>query len=73
MREFIEIIFEYSIVEKNSVDSDEIKIGQKKIIEATRFRNWYGVVDHDGTNETNSYYSGFSNAFNKLQCFTNAS
>ena len=57
----IEIIFEYSIVEKNSVDSDEIKIGQKKIIEATRFRNWYGVVDHDnnGTNDTNSYYSGF--------------
>lgn len=49
-------------MEKKSVDiSDEIEIGQKKIIEATRFRNWYGVVDHDnnGTNDTNSYYSGF--------------
>ena len=41
-------------MEKKSVDiSDEIEIGQKKIIEATRFRNWYGVVDHDnnGTND----------------------
>lgn len=53
-------------MEKKSVDiSDEIEIGQKKIIEATRFRNWYGVVDHDnnGANDTNLYYSGFLNAF----------
>ena len=52
----------FSTVEAKSIDiSDEIEIGQKKIIQATRFKNWLGVADHDnGANDT--YYSGFSNA-----------